>query len=326
MKTVFISGCTGSGSGGIYRCVVDGEGRIIPKEKTVLSLPMYTAVAKGKLFALLREPFWGVSKNSGIVSFDIDGDGRLSNKSDIYQTDGIVACHLSVSSDAKDIYVVNYLSGNVLKIGSKPVVHEGHGVDPRRQEAPHTHMALLTPDERYVLVNDLGIDRMFFYTRDMQLVSTVKFPDGKGPRHAVFSNDGRYIFCVNELTSDVTVLEYVLGTAKIIHEGYPALPDGFKGKNTAAAIRLSVDGKYLYVSNRGHDSIAVFDVERDRLLNPEFVYCGGKSPRDINICGDFMLCANEGSDKVTSLRICGKKLLPTGHFFCAPRPLCITVM
>ncbi len=323
MKTIYITSCRGWGIGGIYSFNMDENGKLYFKDKFDAWSPTYLAKANDKMFALLRDPYRNQSPNSALVSFDITKDGRLINKTEMVSTEGTVACHLSVSSDGKDVYAANYSSGSVAKVGEKLVVHEGNGPHPTRQTAPHTHIAALTPDEKYVVVCDLGIDKIFFYDRNLELVSIREMPAGSGPRHIVFSNDGKYIYCVTELSNEVIVLKYNDGKAEIVGDAVSTLPEGYKGSNTASAIRLSADGKYLYVANRGHNSIVAFSVDGEKIEDPVFTACGGKTPRDIYIVDDILLCANQDTDTVVTFKINGKELEATGYFVCVEEPLSI---
>lgn len=323
MKTIYVSSSRGWGIGGIYSYDLDEKGKLLFKEKTEAWSPTYFAKANGKLFALLRDPYKAASPNSALVSFDILEDGHLANKSEMVSTEGTVACHLSVSQDGKDVYAANYSSGSVSKVGEKLVVHEGKGPHPSRQTAPHTHIAILTPDEKYVVVCDLGIDKIFFYDRNLEVVSITEMPAGSGPRHIAFSNDGKLIYCVTELSNEVIVLKYEDGKAEIVSEGVSTLPEDYKGGNTASAIRLSKDGKYLYVANRGHNSIVAFSVDEEKVSEPEFSSCGGKTPRDIYIVDDILLCANQDTDTVMTFKVNGKNIEPTGYFVCVEEPMSI---
>ena len=323
MKTIYVTSCRGWGIGGIYSFNMDENGKLYFKDKFGAWSPTYLAKANDKMFALLRDPYRNESPNSALVSFDVTKDGRLINKTEMVSTEGTVACHLSVSSDGKDVYAANYSSGSVAKVGEKLVVHEGNGPHPTRQTAPHTHIAALTPDEKYVVVCDLGIDKIFFYDRNLELVSIREMPAGSGPRHIVFSNDGKYIYCVTELSNEVIVLKYNDGKAEIVGDAVSTLPEGYKGSNTASAIRLSADGKYLYVANRGHNSIVAFSVDGEKIEDPVFTACGGKTPRDIYIVDDILLCANQDTDTVVTFKINGKELEATGYFVCVEEPLSI---
>ena len=226
-------------------------------------------------------------------------------------------CHLEVLRNNK--YVVNYLSGNIVKIGEKTVTHNGKGVHPTRQEAPHTHFVCSSPYEKHILCTDLGIDTIFIYNTDLDEEFSVKVPDGSGARHLCFSDDGKYLYCVNELSNDISVLEWNNGKP-ILKGTYSAIPD-FKGESTAAAIRIK-DG-YLYISNRGADTISRFKIVGDKLELLENTYCGGKGPRDFNIIDDYIICTNENSNNVTILKIENGKPVLLDKNIEIGSPLCV---
>ena len=230
---------------------------------------------------------------------------------------GIVPCHLSVIDG--DVYTVNYLSGNVVKIPDTVSAHSGRGPHPTRQTEAHTHFVSPTPDGKYVLCTDLGIDSIFIYTRNLEKVSVAKVPDGYGARHLAFSDDGKLVYCVNELISSVSVFDYDDGKLAYL-DTYDCLPD-FKEKNTAAAIR--VNGKYLYISNRGADTITRLEINGKTLRLLENTPCGGKNPRDFLVVDDLVFCTNEFTNDVTVLKLKDGKPALTDVKLDMPNPLCV---
>jgi len=315
---IYIAAC--EKEGGIYLCNINDDGVLTCVEKYDLDSPMYLAVSNNKMYAILRNPFEN-SVYSGLVSLDILNDGRLGDMSQMQSTMGEVACHLCVDDD---VYCVNYISGSVIKMPDTLVTHEGASVHPQRQTSPHTHQVIFTPDKKYVCVVDLGIDTIVVYDRNLNLFSKANVPQGYGSRHMVFSPDGKYAFCINELKSSVTVFSYKDGVLTPI-KTYDAVPEDFEGQNTGAAIRITSDGKYLYASNRGHDSIACFEVDEDKLSLIEYVSCGGSSPRDFNITpdGKFVICTNENSGNVTVFEIINGRLKKVSEQTGFERPLCV---
>ena len=237
----------------------------------------------------------------GILSFDINVNGNLKNPTEIENTKGIVPCHLEVLEDSK--FVVNYLSGNIVKIGEKTVTHSGKGAHSTRQEAPYTHFVCASPDKKYILCTDLGLDKIFLYDTDLNEKSEIKLTDGSGPRHLCFSDDGKYLYCVNELSNDVSVFEWNNGEP-ILKGNYSAIPD-YTGESTAAAIRIK--GDCLFISNRGADTISRFKIVGDKLELLENTYCGGKGPRDFDIINGYIVCTNENSNDVTVLKLENEK-------------------
>lgn len=272
--------------GGIYRCET-GEGGIKISAYLPCDRPMYAVRAGGRLHVLLRAPFAN-GENSGYFSCSED----LSDKTDVRDTLGKVACHLCVIEN--DVYIANYISGNIVKNCERAVAHTGRGVNAQRQEAPHTHCVIPSPCGKYILCTDLGTDTLYIYDRALNLKGTAKVPEGYGIRHIVFSKDGKYIYAVNELVPSVSVFEWQ--NAKAIYVNTVKLTETESA--TAAAIRLSNDGKSLYCSVRGENALYVFGTDSGEVIQK--CSCGGDSPRDFNIIDDkFLVCCNENSDNVT---------------------------
>lgn len=293
MTDFYIASC--HKDGGIYFCSEENR-KISIKQFTPCESPMFMEISGNRLYAVLRQP--QNDENSGIISFEISKSGLLGKQSDIISTRGIVGCHLTVRKSG--VFAANYLSGSVFRTPDLLVSHKGHGINPDRQEAAHTHCTVSAPDGKYICVADLGLDTVFVYDDELNEISQVKFPDGKGPRHIAFSEDGKTMYCVCELDSTIAVLDYCDGRLKYV-SSVSTLPKDFEGFNTAAAIRIT--GSNLYASNRGHNSIVVFDISRKM---PEFittVKAGGDSPRDFNVQGDMLICTNENSDNVTFFKI-----------------------
>lgn len=296
MTNIYIASCVKGG--GIYHYTLSENNTLDFCEKTTLDEPMYMIIRNEKMYILLRQPD-EKTNFSGELSIDIDGTGKLFAPSRIISTKGVVACHLEVSDD--NIYAVNYLSGSVIKLPDTLVTHSGHGLHKVRQAAPHTHFVHVSPDGKYILVTDLGLDKIFVYDKDLKLVSEVSVPSGHGPRHLAFSDDGKIVYCVNELGSSVSIFSYSDGELNLKNT-ISALPKDFSGDNISAAIRIK--DNYLYVSNRGHNSISVFEIKDSyNIVLKECVDCGGNSPRDFNIIDDVLICTNEKSDNVTVFKL-----------------------
>lgn len=312
-KDIYIAAC-GEG-GGIYHYKTDGD-QIVFCDKTEAHRPMYFAIEGNKFYTILRNP--SGDEFSGVVSFDIDSDGSLINKSDVVSTKGAAGCHLTVKDG--NVFVANYISGSVIKLGGKLVTHKGQGVNLPRQNTAHCHFTGLTPDKKYILVCDLGLDTVFTYDLELNLVSKAQVPAGYGCRHIAFSDDGKIAYCINELVSSVTVFKYNDGVLSPL-DTYKALPDDFKALNTAAAVR--VDKGYLYCSNRGHNSIAVFKIDGEKLGEPEFFSCEGEGPRDININGNYLFSTNQQTNDVTVFRVESGKLMFIKTLGNLPDPLCV---
>ena len=316
MRDLYFAAC--STDGGIYHYKFDGEKTYFVK-KYDLDRPMYLATENDKMYVILRDVYDG---ESAVSVFDIAEDGSLENMTIPVSARGVCACHLCVNDG--NVYTANYLSGSVAWIGHKTVVHTGTGPNKPRQDVPHCHYVNLTADGKYLLVCDLGNDTVYTYDKELNEVSRAKVPDGHGCRHLVMSPKNNTVYCVNELTSTVTVFEINDGVLKA-GETYTALPEGFSGKSTAAAIRLSDDEKYLYTSNRGDDSVCVFEVSEDgkKLIQKEFVKTEGQSPRDFDIIDGVLFVTNEVTNNVTVLRKDGDKYIKEAQDLPMPGPLCV---
>ncbi|NLO36273.1 MAG: lactonase family protein [Clostridiaceae bacterium] len=339
-QTVCLSSCVPEG--GVFRYELLPDGRLALQDHFAAAEPMY-AIRRGPvIYLLLRAPFAGRAE-SGAQALQVQPDGSLTPLGELQPLGGTVACHLALSPNGRFLYTANYVSGNLTELPvlvdgslgprSRLVQHEGSSVNPRRQEGPHTHAAVFTPDGRFLCVVDLGLDQIILYAVDPQ---TGLGPDpaficraqpGQGPRHLVFSRDGSCAFCANELASSLTVYRYRDGTLEMLAT-QPTLPDGFTGENTCAAIRLSPDGRFVCVSNRGHDSIACFAIDGERVRLVSIAPSGGRSPRDFDFSPDgrYLLSSNEKEHTVTVLAVdpATGELALTGHEAPLASPLCVT--
>ena len=285
MSELFVLACAGESSGGgVYKFSLTSGGELKKTGCYPCDRPMYGAIDGGELFVLLRAPF---SENENGGYFKIDKN--LKNPSDIKNTLGKCPCHLSAD---KDVYVANYLSGNLSKNGAESVAHTGRGVNLPRQDVSHTHFAGFTPDKKYLLCCDLGLDTVFVYDRNLSLVSAAKAPCGYGVRHLVFDKSGKRFYAINELYPSIGVFGFNSGVIEYLN----TTPLLVNDKNsTAAAIRLSGDGKTLYASVRGENAIYLLSVNGGVLSVTDKFDCGGVSPRDFDVIGDYIVVANEGT-------------------------------
>lgn len=278
--------------GGVYGYHLTEKGELKELAYFPCDRPMYALRCPKGLCVLLRQPF---EKDEDSGYFYVDES--LKKASEIKSTRGKVACHLCVDSD--DVYIVNYLSGNIVKNGEIIEQRTGRSMHPTRQTEPHTHFVDKTPDGHWA-VCDLGTDTLAFYDKDVRLISESKVPDGYGIRHLVFSKDGKYIYAVNELVPSVSVFTY--------HDGCATLIDTVRikcknGSANGAGIRISENGRYLYVSVREENVICVYAVQNEKLTLLQMVACGGDSPRDFNIFGTHLICCNEKRGNVKIFKI-----------------------
>ena len=230
-------------------------------------------------------------------------------------------CHLEINATGQWLLVSNYGSGTVSVLPVLPdgalgemtdlVQHSGSGPDPDRQEGPHVHSATFTPDQRFVLVADLGMDTIFEYAFDamtgrLHEHTRVGSRPGAGPRFKVFHPGGQHIYVNHELDNTVVVYDYDAENSRLREQQIvETLPPGAP-PSTIAGIQISPSGDRLYVSNRGHDSISVFEIDPDgNLVRLAIRPCGGRCPRNITISpgGRFLLVANQESNEVVVLPV-----------------------
>ncbi len=256
-------------------------------------------------------------------------------------------CHLNVDQTGRMLVVANYNSGNVaafplrddgrLGEASSLIQHRGSSVNARRQQGPHAHSVNFSLDNRFLVAVDLGLDKLMVYRADATK-ATIESNDppftevkpGSGPRHFTFHPSGRYAYVINEISSAVTAFRYEAergGLSEI--QTISTLPEGFEGRNSTAELRIHPSGKFLYGSNRGHDSIAVYavDAATGMLRAVEHVSTGGKRPRSFEIdpSGRFLFAANQGTHNVVVFRIdpSSGRLSPVGEQLEIPSPVCV---
>ena len=278
-----------------------------------------------------------------ISAFRIDPDTGMLTLINEASSGGAHPCHLSIDSSGKNVLVANYTGGNVSSTKLNPdgslgkqvslIQHAGSSVNEKRQQEPHAHSINLSPDNRFAIAADLGTDELLVYgfgrTGKLKKKTATKLAPGSGPRHFSFHPDGKHAYAINELLSTVTVLEYDAkqGSLKEL-QTITTLPRDFEGESFTAEVRVSADGKFVYGSNRGHDSIAVFRVNSDhRLTLVQIEKMGGKTPRNFNLdpTGKFLLAAGQASHDIHVFKIDPKqgKLTKTEHSIKIPNPVCI---
>jgi 6-phosphogluconolactonase len=249
-------------------------------------------------------------------------------------------CHVAVDQTGKFLFAANYNSGSVavfpiredgsLGEASAFVQHSGSSANPQRQEGPHAHSVNVAPDNRFVLVADLGLDQVIAYSRQLKPAAITKLTPGSGPRHLVFRADGKFVYVLSEISATVTVFRYDSKEGTLAElQTVSTLPPGFPGPKSGAEIAIHPGGKFLYASNRGHNSIAVFRIDSSQgtLTAAGNVSTQGKTPRNFAIdpTGAFLLAANQDSGNIVEFRIDRKTgaLTPTGTTMQVPVPVSI---
>ena len=351
---LYIGTYTSTGkSQGIYVHKFNAEtGKLTPLHtvKDVLEPSFLTIDKSRKYLYAANELLEYEGKKSGAVSaFAIDqktGNLQFLNKQPSL---GDAPCFITSSENEKFVLVANYLGGNVSsfpiekdgKLGASVDLaqHTGFGPNKDRQEAAHAHSITLDRNNRFAFAADLGIDKLMIYRFDdktgklnpNEAQAFYQTKPGAGPRHFSFHGSGKFAFLINELDLTITSLAYdeKLGTLKEI-QTVPTLPAGVSGAgNSCADIHVSPNGKFLYGSNRGHNSIVSYKIDEKtgRLEYIEHVSTGGKKPRNFAIepGGKFLLAANQDSDNIVVFRIDENtgKLRSTGNVAQVPVPVCL---
>jgi 6-phosphogluconolactonase len=299
------------------------------------------------LFAVNETNTFEGKPTGGVSAFAMDRvTGKLTllnQKSSL----GTGPCHLVLDKTGRWLLVANYAGGSVavfpvaadghLGESTDFVQHTGKSIDPNRQSGPHAHCVTMSPDNRFAFVCDLGLDKVMCYQFDAERgkltpadPAFVSLKPGAGPRHMVFRPDGKFAYVINELNSTVTAFGYDPSSGKLTEvQSVSTLPGYWEGKNSTAEIGVHPSGKYLYASNRGHNSVVLFEIDPDKgTLNfVEEQGTGGKTPRHFGIepSAKHLAIGNQDSDTILVCRIdAGNgRLKPSGVFVDCPSPVCV---
>lgn len=289
-------------------------------------------------------------RGGGVSAFTIDpasGNLTLLNQQ---SSAGEGPCHLVVDRAGKNVLVANYGSGTVaglpiepdgmLRPASSVIQHRGSGADPGRQAGPHAHSINLDAANRFAFVADLGLDKVLVYRFDGangKLTAndppSVSVAPGAGPRHFAFHPSGKFAYVINEIANTVTAFDYDSSRGSLNEiQTLGTLPADFTGTSHTAEVVMHPSGKFLYGSNRGHDSLAIFavDAATGKLTAAGHEGTGGKTPRNFAIdpSGAWLLAENQGSGTIVVFAISSEtgKLRPTGHKLDVPSPVCVRMV
>jgi 6-phosphogluconolactonase len=356
---LFVGTYTGKESKGIYAYSFD----IKSAELTPLGVaaetpnPSFLAINPSRhlLYAVNEIPAYKGASSGAVSAFAIDrptGDretGKLKLLNEV-ASGGADPCYVTFDKTGRFALVANYTGGSVAvfpvqpdgKIGDSAafVQHAGSSVNPERQEGPHAHWIETTPDNRFAIAVDLGLDKLLVYRFNAKTGSlTANRPSyteldpGAGPRHLAFHPNGKFAYVVNELKSTITSFSYNSKRGALRkQETISTLPKGFAGANDTAEIRVHPDGKFLFASNRGNDSIAVFSInsKTGALSLVNHFPTLGKTPRNFEIdpTGSFLLVANQETGTIVVFRInpVSGILTATGYALHVPAPVCLKFM
>jgi len=345
--TLFVSAFEPQGA--IHAYTLDMKtGRLDKRAKTSgVEHPFFLALSPDRkfLYSIHAKNFGGKDKEQ-VAAYAVSPDGGLKflNRQ---SAEGAAACYLDVDATGKSVLVANYSSGSVASLPVKadgslgePASfhqHKGTSVNPQRQKEPHAHCIVVSPDNRFAFAADLGLDQILCYKLDPKTAKLTpndppfaKSPPGAGPRHLTFHPNGKRVYAINELLNSVTVFEYdaVKGTLRDT-QTISTLPDDFKGTSYCADLKITADGKHLYGTNRGHDSIACYSIADDgRLTRIGIEPSLGKGPQNLAIVGEWLVCANMPGNNLAVFRIdaASGKLKSTGDPVTHASPSCIMVL
>jgi 6-phosphogluconolactonase len=351
---VYVGTYTAGKSVGIYRYRLNlssGELTLTGETRGVVN-PSYLTLARNRkhLYAVNEISEFAGKKSGAISSFAVNqtnGELRFLNQQSSL---GGAPCYVTVSDDGRFVLAANYEGGSVavlpvrgdgsLGAASDVRQYQGSGPNPARQEAPHAHCIVLDNTNRYAYSCDLGTDRVMIFrfdARNGKLLPNeqayAQTKAGAGPRHITFHPNNKFAYVINELNATVTAFAHNEANGSLNEvQTVRALPENFKGANTSADIHVSPNGKFLYCSNRGHNSIAAFSInaQTGKLALTGYEPTRGKTPRNFAIdpTGTFLLVANQESDSIATSRLDPQtgKLDFTGHVVAVPSPVCLKII
>jgi 6-phosphogluconolactonase len=348
---VYVGTYTDKGSKGIYAYRFDpvsGESDVIGLVAETPN-PSFLAVDPSHkyLYAVNEIDNFNGSRSGAVSVFAVDRtSGRLTLVQQVSSL-GADPAHVSLDKTGKYLLVANYTSGNIAvfpiekdgRLGPRSafVQHAGSSVNKERQAGPHAHEIQSSNDNQFVLTADLGLDELLVYRFNPTTGSLTpndpafaKISAGSGPRHFSTSPSGKFVYLVNEMASTVTVFSYTASSGKLQEQQtISTLPADFKGENTTAEISVDAQGKFLYASNRGDDSIAVFGIDPSsgKLSFMERVPTGGKTPRHFTLdpTGKWLFAANQDSNSITIFSVDPNngRLTATSHVLQVATPVCV---
>ncbi len=347
---VYFGTYTGAKSKGIYMSDFDpATGKLSePQLAVTATSPSFLALHPNHrfLYAVGEDSKVGKKKMGAVMAFSIDPETGLLTLLNEQPSGGDGPCHLSVDREGRCVLTANYGSGSIAalpiesdgKVGepATTIQHHGSSVNPQRQTGPHAHFITTDPGNRYAMACDLGLDKVLVYKLNAAKASLVTndppagvVKAGLGPRHLAFHPNGRIAYVVSEMGCTVTAFAYTPKTGALEEiETVSTLPSDFKGKSYCAEIEVHPSGKFLYISNRGHNSIAVFDVDSKtgKLKLNECISTEGKFPRHFTLdpSGKWLIAENQNSDSIVVFAVDAKtgKLTPTGQTLPLGAPAC----
>lgn len=345
---VFLGTYTRNGSRGIYAVRLDSDSGALTTPALVAeaSNPAWLALSPDRRFLYAIDES-AAQATAYAIDARVPALKPLPRDESLATRRASPPSHLAVDATGRVLLAANYRDGYVAAMAIRHdgtleapsiTTHTGRGPHATRQERPHPHSVTPSPDNRFVIVCDLGVDKVYSYALDVSSAKLapanppyVATEPGAGPRHFKFGLKGRYAYAINELANTITTYAYEAARGALTSiQSVGTLPKDFTGQNTTAEVRVHPNGRFAYGSNRGHDSIAVFAIspENGQLSLVEIVPSGGKTPRNFALSpdGNWLLCAHQDSDNLTTFRVdpATGRLNRTPHT--ATVPMCVCVL
>lgn len=325
---------------GIYLMHQNGETGALSEPVCVAEVinPSFVKTSKdGKNLYAVSELGPGDGESGYIYSFHRNEDNYLEKLGKI-STESFAPCHIEIDQSGKYVFVSNYVGGVVMlyERGEQGKLKKKQKIELENPETSHPHSVSISDDNKFAYINDLGNNKVWIYNFDAEAGELtpqdkpyVKLEEGTGPRHFAFSKDENFAYTINELNSSLSVFgKDSFGGLSLI-KTYPSLPENFNGKNSTADIHLHPSGNFLYASNRGHNSIVAFQVDKEtgKLKLIDHYSTRGEFPRNFAISpdGSFLYAANQNSDNISIFRInkIDGKLIPHLEPVGVKTPVCI---
>ena len=349
---VFISSFASGEQGAIQAFTLNEKAGVLkPLHRTAgVENPFFIAVSPDHRFLYsIYAPTFGGTEHEQVAAFRLAGRSGKLSPLNRQSTAGTASCYLDVDATGRTVLLANYLTGSVASYSVQSdgslskqvsfVQHHGSSIDAARQKEPHAHCFVISPNNRFAYSADLGIDQIVCYVLDPATAkltanqpSFVPTRPGGGPRHLTFHPNGKFMYVINELKNSVTLFDFVPDSGLLTQrQTISTLPADFAGISHTADLKITPDGKYLYGTNRGHDSIAAYRIADDGTLSLiEIKASLGKGPQNLAIskAGTLLLCANMPGNTVAVFRINADTgmLTSAGEPVEIPGPSCIRIL
>ncbi len=348
---VFIGTYTGGKSHGIYTSRFDVKtGRLSPAELAAETKnPSFLALHPSRrvLYTVGEVEDFGGKGAGSVSAFSFDAKSGKLTLLNQQSSGGTSPCHLAVDPAGRCLLVANYGDGTIAFLPLRPdgalgmattvIQHHGSSINLQRQAGPHAHFITPDPADRFALVCDLGLDKVLVYRLDSGRAGlapndppSVSLKGGAGPRHLAFAPGGRFVYVINEMGCTLTAFAYDAKRGHLTElQTVPTLPETFKSDSTCAEVQVHPSGKFVYASNRGHDSIAIFAVEprSGKLSRIGHEPTGGKTPRHFALAPDgrWLLAENQDSNEIVVFRVDSRngKLSATANTLEVESPVCV---